>query len=186
MAAERLHRTHTADLEIRGDGRTIVGIAVPYGQETPIAEAGRRYTEVFRRGAFARTITERGAARVKLLVQHDRQALPIGRATLLREDPAGLYGEFHVSATRQGDEVLELVRDGALDAFSVGFQPVPTRDVWNSDRTRVERTEAKLAEVSVVAFGAYAGAVITGVRAQPTMPIDNARRRLDLHRRTIR
>ena len=127
--AERLVRTIAcADLQVRTDQRTITGIAVPYGTETRIMERGRAYTETFVRGAFARTITERGPGRVKVLVQHDRETLPIGVATLLREDTTGLYGEFRISATRQGDEVLELVRDGAVDSFSVGFRPI--RDKW--------------------------------------------------------
>ncbi len=179
-------RTNAVDLEIRSDGRTIVGIAMPFDRETRIAERGGTYTEVFRRGAFARTIAERGAERVKLLVQHNREALPIGRATLLREDAAGLYGEFRVSETRQGDEVLALVRDGALDGLSVGFRPVLAGDRWNAGRSRVERTEVKLPEVSVVSFAAYEDAQITGVRSDHhhTISAAAARRRLHLIQET--
>lgn len=181
-----LQRTNAVDLEIRSDGRTIAGIAMPFGQEAQIVEGARRYTEVFIRGAFARAIQERGADRVKLLVQHDRTSLPIGRATLLREDTAGLYGEFRVSETQAGDEVLALVRDGALDGLSVGFRPVLAGDRWNATKTRVERTEVKLPEVSVVPFAAYDGARITGVRSDGNriIPAAAARRRLDLIERT--
>ena len=38
-----------------------------------------------------------------------------------------MYGEARVSKTAAGDEVLELVRDGALDSFSVCFQPITDR-----------------------------------------------------------
>ena len=84
-------RAYETDLEIRstGDGRTICGICVPYNVEQRI---NTTLTEVFRAGAFSRVIPN--AHRVKLLVGHDAQALPIGRATLLREDTNGLYGEF--------------------------------------------------------------------------------------------
>lgn len=182
--SDRIVRAHRADLEIRsaGDGRTIVGICCPFGQEAVIAERGRTYTEVFERGAYARSIAERGPAKVKLLRQHNRDELPIGRAVLLREDAAGLYGEFHVAATHAGDDVLELVRSGSLDAFSVGFRPLVDR--WNADRTKVQRREVALAEVSVVAWGAYSGAVIEGVRSIRTLPVGLARRRLDIYRRT--
>lgn len=181
-----LQRTNAADLEIRSDGRTIAGIAMPFGQAAQNVEGARRYVETFVRGAFARAISERGAERVKLLVQHDHTSLPIGRATLLREDAAGLYGEFRVSETQLGDEVLALVRDGALDALSVGFRPVLAGDRWNADRTRVERTEVKLPEVSVVPFPAYDGARIIGVRSDgsPLISTAAARRRLDLIERT--
>ena len=160
-----LNRAHQADLEIRGDGRTVVGIAVPFDAPTSIRDASGSYMEVFRRGAFAKTIRERGD-RVKFLAQHDRRAMPLGRATLLREDGAGLYAEFRVSQTRDGDDALALIRDGALDALSIGFRPV--KDVWNRDRSMVERTEARLDEVSAVSFPAYDGALIAGVRTAAT------------------
>ncbi|MEE2056607.1 HK97 family phage prohead protease [Rhodococcus artemisiae] len=177
--ADRLIRTATADLEVRGkDGRTLVGIAVPYDTPTDIRDYSGTYSEQFRFGAFERTIRERGD-RIKLLSLHDRLKLPIGRATLLREDTAGLYGEWRVSKTEAGDEVLELVRDGALDSFSIGF--VPVRNVWSRDRSSVVRTEAKLLEVSVVALPAYETARIVGVRHNPRI-IDaaTAERRLKL------
>jgi HK97 family phage prohead protease len=159
---EHLNRAHQADLEIRGDGRTVVGIAVPYDTPTLIRDHTGSYNELFRRGSFAKTITERGD-RVKFLAQHDRRSMPLGRATLLREDAAGLYGEFRVSATQAGDEALELIRDGALDGLSIGFRPIQQKR--SKDGTMVERTEAGLDEVSAVTFPAYDGAVIAGVRA---------------------
>jgi HK97 family phage prohead protease len=159
---ETLNRAHHADLEIRGDGRTVVGIAVPFDTPTAIRDMEGVYDETFRRGAFAKTIAERGN-RVKFLAQHDRRSMPLGKASLLREDAAGLYAEFRVSKTTAGDEALELIRDGALDALSVGFRPIKSRA--NADRSAVERLEVGLDEVSAVSFPAYDGALIAGVRA---------------------
>jgi uncharacterized protein len=172
--ATRMQRTTTADLEVRSDGRTIAGICVPFDSPARIAENGIRFWESFKRGAFTKSINERGS-KVKLLAAHDSQNLPIGRATLLREDAKGLYGEFKVSATRAGDEVLALVQDGALDSFSIGFRPI--RDKWTPDRTRCDRLEVALSEVSVVTFPAYPGASIDGVRS---LSSSLALRRLDL------
>lgn len=155
-----LHRAAPADLQVRSDGRTIMGIAMPWDAKARVNDGYGPYTEVFRRGAFRKTITERGK-RVKALANHDRRQLPLGRADTLREDASGLYVEMRVSKTRAGDEALELVRDGALDSFSVGFAPVKERTM--PDGT-VERTEVRLDEVSVVAFPAYDGALIAGVR----------------------
>ena len=150
------------DLEIRGDGRTVYGLAVPYDTPTPIRDRSGTYDEVFRMGSFADTIRERGD-RVKFLANHDRQTLPLGKATSLREDPAGLIGEFRVSATDAGDAALELIRDGVLDALSVGFVPIEDRGRPGRDQI-VERLAVKLMEVSAVAFPAYEGALISGVR----------------------
>lgn len=160
---ETLRRAFSGDMEIRsgGDGRTVYGIAVPYNRPTTIREFMDEYLEEFQRGAFARTISERGD-KVKFLYQHDASA-PIGRATQLREDASGLYAEFRVSKTQRGDEVLELIRDGALDSFSIGFNPV-SDDVRDRGK-HVIRTEVKLREVSAVTFPAYEDAVMAGVRS---------------------
>lgn len=158
-------RAYETDLEIRkdGDGRTIVGIVVPYDVEQRIHHG---LTEVFRRGAFQRVIPN--AHRVKLLVSHDAQALPIGRATLLREEAGGLYGEFRISKGSRSDDILELVRDGALSEFSIGFQPI--KDNRRPDGV-VERIAAHLAEVSLVTFGAYGQAAqVAAVRTPSTTP----------------
>jgi HK97 family phage prohead protease len=153
-----------ADLSIRsdGDGRTVHGLAVPFDREATVDDGFGPYSEVFRRGAFARTINA-GVNRVKLLGNHDRRKFPLGAATMLREDTAGLLGEFRVSKTREGDDALELVRDGAFDSFSVSFTPVKER---KTGKSMIERLEVKLREVSLVAFPAYEGAAIAGVRAQ--------------------
>ena len=169
------NRSFESDLEIRagGDGRTIVGIVVPYNLEQRI---NRQLTEVFRPGAFA--AVTRAAHRVKLLVGHDSNQLPQGRATLLREDSQGLYGEFRVSKTQRGDELLELVADGAVDQFSIGFQPLQDRKRQDGV---VERSRAHLAELSLVTFGAYGmAASVAGIREQSATPnLDAARALLE-------
>jgi HK97 family phage prohead protease len=172
-------RGFVSGLEIRSDGRTLAGIAVPFGTAARVRDGrGPAYDEQFAHGAFTRTIVERGD-RVKLLIQHDRTTLPIGRATLLREDAAGLYGEFRVSATRAGDETLELLRDGALDGLSIGFRGITQT---GDTRRGVTRTEVRLDEVSVVSFPAYDAARVSAVRTADAPRITIARRRLELAR----
>jgi uncharacterized protein len=185
MAGASLVRATLADLEVRsgGDGRTLVGLAVPFDIETEVDDGRGSYREVFRRGAFAKTVRERGQ-RVPLLVNHDHlRRLPIGVSTVLREDAAGLYSEYRVSQTREGDEVLALVRDGALDGLSIGFRPIKDRPgpAARGQLPLIERIEAALREVSAVAFPAYADAKLVGVRTSvPFLPSDEARRRLAL------
>lgn len=170
-----LHRT--AEL-IRADdtGRTVFGLAVPYGEITEIREFGQSYREKFAPGAFSRSIAERGH-KVRLLVSHDARSLPIGKATELREAADGLHAAFHVAATREGDDALELVRSGTVDAFSIGFRPIRDRQ----DGGVTVRIEAALVEVSLVGFPAYEGAAVAGVRtAHHPLSVDLATRRLDL------
>lgn len=166
-----IYRSFVPDLEIRsaaqgGDGRTIVGLAVPYGRPVKI---DAHLTEQFARGAFKAQL--RAAARIEsgqLVIPFTRNHLAhggtlIGKATLLRDDPAGLYGEWRISRTEAGDETLELVRDGVLDQLSIGFREGQNRRL--KDGT-IERVSAELREVSVVLQGAYGElATVSGVRA---------------------
>jgi HK97 family phage prohead protease len=115
--------------------------------------------ESFQRGSFSKTIADRGA-RVKLLYQHNSLE-PIGRATHLEEREDGLYGEFQVSAVSRGDQALELVHDGVIDSFSVGFTGLKAEKRGGV----TVRTEVKLREASLVTFPAYDTARITAIRA---------------------
>lgn len=172
MTAELLRREFATQPKTRKSqsGRTVFGIAVPFDTPTRISDWEGDYTEIFRHGAFT-TATVGDPARVKLLVNHDGHArLPIGHATQLREDPGGLYAEFHVPETTAGDDALELIRAGTLDSFSIGFRAIRTE--WTGDRhdgtgnATAERLEAHLHEVSIVAFPAYPDATIAGTRQQ--------------------
>lgn len=173
MSNSILYRT----AEFESSGRTVYGTAVPFGEVIEVDDGQGPFREMFEQGAFARTIVERGT-KVKLLTQHDRQKLAIGKASVLREEAAGLYAEFDVAATRDGDEALELVRSGTVDSFSIGFR------VIREHRQRGVRVvaEASLWEVSLVNFPAYSNALVGGVRAQSHLLIPKAvaERRLTL------
>lgn len=161
---QALSRAFVSDIEVRADaeGRTVSGIVVPFGQVARVSDGGPSYDEAFQPGAFKRSIDHMGGnfGKVKFLSQHQARTNPLGKAILLREDNAGLYGEFYVSKTRAGDEALEQVRDGSLDAFSVGFSGIKAEK-----RDRITwRTEVGIREASLVTFPAYAGAVVHGVR----------------------
>jgi HK97 family phage prohead protease len=148
-------RTSPITLELRADGRTIAGIAMPYNSPTKVGG----YVERFLPGAFA----DADPAQVPLTTVHDRESLPIGRAVRLTDTQAGLEAELRVSETRLGDEALTLIRDGAATGLSVGF--IPVEDHWDQTRTIVERVKAKLVEISLVAFPAYADARVMAVRS---------------------
>ena len=158
-----------------GDGRTLVGPLVPYGQEARIGP----YVETFERGAFGGT----DPARVPLTATHPRDGgtLPIGVTVTLEERADALYGSWHVSDVALGNEVLALARDGVPLGLSVGFEEVAGGSQWNHTRTRVTRTRALLDHVAVVRSPAYHGARVEAVRAAlvpaPTPLLDLARLR---------
>jgi len=182
--ADVLYRA-TPELHLRGDGdgRTVYGVVVPYGIVAEVDDGRGPYREQFEPGAFSRSIGER-SAKIRLFINHDsRTRLPIGRATDLQERHDGLHGAFVVSRTAAGDEALTLVRDGVVDAFSVGFRPIRER----SDAGIVKRTEAALREVSLVGMPAYAGALVGGIRsAVPHLSPEDAARRLEIWKKAYR
>lgn len=161
---EILRRSYPAELEA-GDGRTLEGLAVPYGVSAEVEDSGRRYRERFEAGAFQRAT--RAANRLELLVEHrdNGPTDPVGLGLAFEERPDGLYGSWRVYDGPIGDHVLERVKGGALRGLSVGFRPLgPGRR--EEDGTLV-RTACHLDEVSLTRSAAYAKALVTSVRSAP-------------------
>jgi len=169
MMEPTIYRASFDALEIRSDseGRTVVGRAVPYDTWTRISDLEGDYDERFRSGAFARS-TEQRASKIPLRAKHNAQALPLGPIREFDERPDGLWIAAKVSRTAAGDEILELVHDQVLNGLSVGFSPV--RQEWTDRRTKRTHLESKLHEVSLCEQGAYADAVVAGVRSELPAP----------------
>lgn len=150
----------TRDIELRledAEERTIRGLAVPYDQD---ANIGGAYLERFVPGAID------SVEDVKLFYGHET---PIGVVTSGRDTDEGFEITAKVSETSLGNDVLTLMRDGALNKFSVGFVPVEQ----TRDGQTITRTKVSLKEVSVVPFPAFAGANITEVREEAAEPIED-------------
>ncbi|MBS3650803.1 HK97 family phage prohead protease [Pseudaminobacter sp. 19-2017] len=120
------------------------------------------------RGAFARSIRERGAAGVRMLYQHD-PGEPIGVWTELKEDTRGLFVRGQLAKdVAKAREVLALMRAGALDGLSIGFRAVKAR----ADAARGVRqiVEADLWEISIVTFPMLPGARVETVKGRRALP----------------
>jgi HK97 family phage prohead protease len=130
------------------NARIVSGIAVPYNR----TENG----EVWENGAA--TVVDDA----KLFAYHDE---PIGRIVEHTQTEDGLAIRAYISKTRQGDDIYEMLKDGTLDTFSVGF------DSAVSERTEDGVTvikSARVREVSVVPFGWFhEGAKVSEVRNEP-------------------
>ena len=153
----------TREFEARLDTleeRTIVGLAVPYGQDI---ELMGNMKERFEPGAID------GVEDVKLFYGHEE---PIGKVISGRDTPEGYEIVARISDTPKGNEVYTLLQDDVLNRFSVGFFPVVDR----KEGQTIVRELVDLKEVSVVPFPAFEGAKITEVRseAEPEVvePID--------------
>jgi HK97 family phage prohead protease len=81
-----------------------------------------------------------------ILFNHDYNR-PIGRATGMKSGPNGLELECKISKSAPGN-VAELVKDGVLGAFSVGFRVKDADYIKETDGLMIK--DAELFEVSVV------------------------------------
>lgn len=155
--------------------RIVEGVVVPWNETSYLTADPRG--ERFRPGSLTRTIKERGD-RVKLFRAHDH-GVAVGKPLAWKSTEAGLWAQFRIAATPAGDDVLLELREGMLDAFSVGF--LPKRDTRGADGAR-EIIEAQLHEVSVCPIGAYDGARVLAMRtpARFTLPTLAAMPEIDL------
>jgi HK97 family phage prohead protease len=160
---ERESRSFDLRLDSEGDGRTLVGVAVPYDSPAHIVDWRGEYDEVFRPRSLAKTIAERGD-RLRIYYQHEDRMLPVGVASKLVDTREGALVHARISETTMGNDILTLARDGALNAFSVSFSITADGERWPTPDFR-EVTQAKLHEISIVNEPAYAGAVVKAIRA---------------------
>lgn len=146
----RANPEYAIELRVGGDGRTVSGIAVPYNTPQRI---NAHLMEGFLPGSFAR----QAAAPSRVPLARDHLPLggkPIGKVTLMREDAAGLYVEARVSNTPLGNDTLELLNDGVLSNWSIGF-----REGQNQMRGATTwRKTATMTELAIVNRGAYGDA----------------------------
>jgi HK97 family phage prohead protease len=143
----------TRSFEIRAtdaEKREVSGIAVPFNETIDI---GGGWSERFEKGAVDTT------ADVKLFRDHKEI---IGRVTEMEEADEGLVIKAKISETVLGNETLNLVKDGAIRSFSVGFIPV----IDEKKEKTIIRKKVDLKEVSLVAFPAYDKAEVLSVREE--------------------
>jgi|SRR5215471_3092193 len=140
--------------------RTIEGVIVPFGEVGSIQ--GRDYR--FKPGSV------KLGRRVPLLVDHDRSR-PIGVLAELVEQASGVLARFRVDATPAGDEALTQAASGSRGALSVGAEVI--RSTMARDGV-VEVEASAVAEVSLLALGAFEGASVTRVAAEQDPPPDPA------------
>lgn len=104
-------------------------------------------------GAFAKTLKE-DFKRIKILIQHNQELLPIGKPLTIREDTKGdikgLYVEGQISNTSTGKDVKILLKDEVLTELSMGYLPI---DYFYDTKGIRNIRELKLFEISPVIWG---------------------------------
>ena len=142
-----------ADTETPTPSRTIEGVAVPYNT-VAVVSGGEKV--MFLPGSLP---VEGKAPR--LLENHDGSKI-IGVVTARNSDDEEMRYTARISATKAGDDVIELIKDGALDSVSIGVDPVEAS--YNDDGILVV-SKANWRELSIVAEPAFVDATIDRIAA---------------------
>lgn len=188
-------RSVAARIAPSADGKTLTGYAAVWDAPTEISEYGFRFTEVVRRGAFARALAAAGAD-VLCAVNHDPLEHLLGRSAsgtaTFAEDDHGLTFAVSLPDTEAGREARELARRGDLVGASFMFSVPPGGDRWVNPSFR-ELLDVDLYEAGPVVTPAYAATSLAlrarAAAAPPAAPpagppagtpLDTLRRRLAL------
>ena len=133
--------------------RTITGLAVPWNV---VANLSNDVGPV----KFLEGSISVDGPMPKLLEYHDDTRI-IGRVTERVSSSEGLLFTAKLSATRAADDAMALLADGSISAVSVGAIPIKFKRVDGV----MEVSEARMIELSLVSFPAYADAEIQSVYA---------------------
>ena len=124
-------------------------------------------------GAFASSLKNRKTNAVRMLFQHDPDE-PIGCWKKIVEDEKGLYVKGKITrGVRRSEEVLELMRAGALDGLSIGFK---TKRARVNPATKIRTIlAADLWEISIVTFPLLEEARVETVKSSHMTGLPSAR-----------
>lgn len=170
------------DLSVRsaaqgGDGRTVDAYCAVYNVPVQVSDWEGEYEEIIRPRAFKRTIGQK-KTNFQVFYNHakdiygspsDRYSVPIGTPVEVREDAKGVFTSTRYAETPLGDEILELVKTGAIRGQSFS-------GTWMNSRVTkakvpgqldvVERLEVAMREYGPCPFPVYEAAAMVGVRAE--------------------
>jgi HK97 family phage prohead protease len=106
--------------------------------------------DVMVKGAFKKTITDRSKENPVLFLKNHNFNNHISTAHELIEDSKGLLARYKLPNTTQGNDSLEMYKEGFYNQHSIGFKII--QQDKESDANYIK--EVKLFEGSVVPFGA--------------------------------
>jgi hypothetical protein len=140
--------------------RTLAGLALPYNVTATVNDGTK---VLFMPGSL-----DAAGKMPKLYLGHN-SSQAVGLVTSMVDTEAGMLYEARISETTLGNEALILAADGVLDAVSVGVNPTK----FSYDEAGTMIIEAAIwQELSLVPFGAFAGASVDRVAASIHQPAD--------------
>jgi hypothetical protein len=101
----------------------------------------------------------------------------------LREDSKGLFARAKISQTSLGSDVHTLLKDGAVDSFSIGYVPESFEFDEGGNVRRLKQVD--LLEWSVVAIPMNDMAEVTAVKVRTDVPFDTLLDQITDHLRNL-
>ena len=148
--------------------------------------------EIVVRGAFSKTIAERGPEspkpRIKHCWQHDSWQ-PIGIPIVLKEDEKGLYFESQFGKDTFSQDKLQQHIDKIITELSIGYNVVRSEDVRDEETgERISRTllELKLWEYSSVTWGANSLTEVISAKGEAIDILANLNKRIEALNRGLK
>jgi HK97 family phage prohead protease len=98
-----------------------------------------------------------------LMYHHQMQGMPIGMVSAIQERDDGPWATSKISRTSLGDDIIELVRDGAIPGVSVQGTNIKSR---RTPAGVIQRAEVAVTEISLTPFPMLIGADEMVLRAR--------------------
>lgn len=173
--------------DVDADGRYLSAMVTTYGNWVDVGP----FQERMMPGVFDASLA-RHADDIKLMVEHQHRAVPVGTPVEWVKADDGLTATWRFGSHEQARAAHTACSEGMFSSVSVGFLPGKGDgdSVWSDGNSRVTRHRARLLEVSLVAVPANADARVLAVRTMGapaglvTPRLDEARRILERDRLT--
>lgn len=167
---DRVHDRTTSSqrAEVQSDGLTIEGYVTVFNEREDIVDWLGTYTEEIAPGAFAKTLRQRGPAKVRMQFDHGYDflfgELPIGVWEDLHEDEHGLWGRGTIHDTWHTVPIRAAIESGALSGQSFRFRVLGEQWDKSGDVDHRTITEVSLLEAGPVTWPAYEATTV-GLRS---------------------
>jgi HK97 family phage prohead protease len=144
------------------------GYFMRWGDIAHIRDLFGEYDETFERGSFTRTFNARGPKgnnAIKMYREHDHRNVMVGKYIDLHEDDIGPAFSARTILTSLGKDVAVEIKEGVMNAMSIGFDVPKGGDIYEKARNLFRVTECMMVEGSPVARPAYESATIDNFRS---------------------
>lgn len=117
-------------------------------------------------GAYQKSIERhmKNGTMPKMFWMHNPYDLPVGKWIEMREDEKGLFLKGKLSDTAMGRDIETLMKEGALDSFSIGYIEVESK--WNTEKQCNDLIELDIKEISIVNFACNEESLLQDIKSR--------------------